>query len=76
MNKTPIGSVVTLKENENINSALRRVKKKVEDSGVLDELRDREHYIKPTTARKKAKAAAVARWNKKLRENELPKKMF
>jgi small subunit ribosomal protein S21 len=75
-NKKPFGRVVVLKENENISQALRRFKKKVEDSGVLEELRDREHYIKPTTARKKAKAAAKARWNKKLRENELPKKMF
>lgn len=76
MNKKPFGRVVTLKENENINSALKRFKKKVEDSGVLDELRDREHYVKPTTARKKAKAAAKSRWAKKLRENELPKKMY
>ncbi len=44
-NKKQFGRVVTLKENENINQALRRFKKKVEDSGVLDELRDREHYI-------------------------------
>jgi small subunit ribosomal protein S21 len=76
MNKKPYGRVVVLKENENINSALKRFKRKVEDSGVLDELRDREHYVKPTTARKKAKAAAKARWNKKLKENELPKKMY
>jgi small subunit ribosomal protein S21 len=76
MNKKPYGRVVVLKENENINSALKRFKRKVEDSVVLDELRDREHYVKPTTARKKAKAAAKARWNKKLRENELPKKMY
>jgi len=76
MNKKPYGRVVVLKENENINSALKRFKRKVEDSGVLEELRDREHYVKPTTARKKAKAAAKSRWQKKLRENELPKKMF
>ena len=76
MNKKPYGRVVVLKENENINSALKRFKRKVEDSGVLEELRDREHYVKPTTARKKAKAAAKARWNKKLKENELPKKMY
>ena len=76
MNKKPYGRVVVLKENENINSALKRFKRKVEDSGVLDELRDREHYVKPTTARKKAKAAAKARWNKKLKENELPTKMY
>jgi small subunit ribosomal protein S21 len=70
------GTVVTLKENENINQALRRFKKKVEESGVLDTLRKKEFYEKPTTARKRSKAAAIARWKKKLRENELPKKQF
>ena len=76
MNKKPFGRVVVLKENENINQALRRFKKKVEDSGVLDELRQKEFYEKPTTKRKRLKGAAKARWNKKLRENELPKKLF
>ena len=75
-NKKPFGRVVVLKENENINQALRRFKKKVEESGVLDELRQKEFYEKPTTKRKRLKGAAKARWNKKLRENELPKKMF
>lgn len=75
-NKKPFGRIVIVKENENINVALKRFKKKVEDSGVLDELREREHYIKPTTRRKKAASAAKARWQKKLRENELPKKLF
>ena len=75
-NKKPFGRIVIVKENENINVALKRFKKKVEDSGVLDELREREHYIKPTTRRKKAASAAKARWQKKLRENELPKKMY
>ena len=70
------GSTVYVKDNENINQALRRFKKKVEDSGVLDELRQKEFYEKPTTKRKRLKGAAKARWNKKLRENELPKKMF
>jgi small subunit ribosomal protein S21 len=70
------GTSVTVKENENINQALRRFKKKVEDSGVLDALRKKEFYEKPTTERKRKKGAAVARWKKKLRENELPKKMF
>lgn len=70
------GTTVTVKENENINQALRRFKKKVEDSGVLDALRKKEFYEKPTTERKRKKGAAVARWKKKLRENELPKKMF
>ena len=78
MNKSRVtlGRTVVLKEGENINQALRRFKKKVEESGILDELRQKEFYEKPTTMRKRLKGAAVARWKKKLRENELPKKMF
>ena len=70
------GSTVTLKENENINQALRRFKKKVEENGLLDDLRAKEFYEKPTTARKRAKGAAKARWRKKLRDQQLPKKMY
>jgi small subunit ribosomal protein S21 len=70
------GNTVFVKDNENINQALRRFKKKVDDSGLLEELRKREFYEKPTTERKRKAGAAKARWNKKLRENELPKKMF
>lgn len=70
------GTGVVLKEHENINQALRRFKKKVEESGILDVLRQKEFYEKPTTERKRKKGAAKARWRKKLRENELPKKMY
>jgi small subunit ribosomal protein S21 len=70
------GSTVTLKEHENINQALRRFKKKVEESGLLDTLRKKEFYEKPTTERKRKKGAAKARWRKKLRDGQLPKKMY
>jgi small subunit ribosomal protein S21 len=70
------GNTVFVKDNENINQALRRFKKKVDDSGLLEELRKREFYEKPTTERKRKAGAAKARWNKKLREQQLPKKMF
>ena len=70
------GRTVVLKENENINQALRRFKKKIEESGTLDDLRKKESYEKPTTARKRAKSSAKARWQKKLREQQLPKKLF
>ena len=70
------GNTVTLKENENITQALRRFKKKVEESGLLDTLRKKEFYEKPTTERKRKKGAAKARWRKKLREQQLPQKMF
>jgi small subunit ribosomal protein S21 len=70
------GNTVVLKENENINQALRRFKKKVEDSGVLESLRKKEFYEKPTTERKRKAGAAKARWAKKLREQQLPQKLF
>jgi small subunit ribosomal protein S21 len=75
-NKKFNGRSVTVKEFENINQALRRFKKKVDDSAVLDDVRKHEFYEKPTTERKRKKGAARARWNKQLRDNQLPKKMF
>ena len=70
------GSTVYVKDNENINQALRRFKKKIDDSGLLEELRAREFYEKPTTERKRKKGAAKARWRKKLRDQQLPPKLF
>ncbi len=62
--------------NDNVEKALRKFKKKVAESGLLQELREREHYEKPTTARKKAKGAARRRWKKRLADEQLPKKLF
>ncbi len=59
-----------------LNVALRKFKQKVEDSGVLETLRAKMFYEKPTTARKRKAGAAKARWNKKLRDQSLPKKMY
>jgi small subunit ribosomal protein S21 len=70
------GNTVFVKEGEPVDRALRRFKKKVEESGTLDTLRAKEFYEKPTTERKRKAGAAKARWNKKLRDNQLPKKMF
>jgi small subunit ribosomal protein S21 len=62
--------------NDNVEKALRKFKKKVSESGLLQDLREREFYEKPTTARKKAKAAAKRRWKKKLADEQLPKKLY
>jgi small subunit ribosomal protein S21 len=70
------GLRVVLKENENITQALRRFKRKVEESGVLDTLRSKEFYEKPTTERKRKKSAAVNRYNKKLQKEQLPPKLY
>lgn len=44
--------VVTVKENESIDRALKRFKKKFERTGVLKELRSRGHFEKPSVARR------------------------
>lgn len=69
------GNTVTV-TNDNVEKAMRKFKKKVLESGLLRELKERETYEKPTTRRKKAKAAAKNRWRKKLAAESLPKKLF
>ena len=60
----------------NVEKALRKFKKKIAESGLLDDLRAKEFYEKPTTERKRKKGAAQARWRKKMRDQELPKKLY
>ena len=61
---------------DNVERALRKFKKKIQEQGLLEELRGRETYEKPTTERKRKKGAARARWRKKLRDQQLPKKLY
>jgi len=70
------GTGITVRDNENINQALRRFKRKIEDAGTLDTLRKKEFYEKPTTERKRKKGAAKARWKKKLQKESLPPKLY
>jgi len=70
------GNSVTVRDGEPFEKALRRFKRKVQDSGILDELRQKEFYEKPTTKRKRAKAAAKSRWKKQLEKQQLPSRLF
>ncbi len=66
--------VVKVRENEPFDVALRRFKRSCEKAGILSEVRRREHFEKPTTVRKRAKAAAQKRHLKKLaREKPTPR---
>jgi small subunit ribosomal protein S21 len=60
----------------NVEKALRKFKKKIQESGLLEELRERETYEKPTTERKRKKGAARARLRKQIRSQQLPKKLY
>ena len=52
---------VRLKDNESLESALRRFKKQCARSGVIAEVRKREAYEKPSVKRKKKSEAARKR---------------
>jgi len=60
----------------NVEKALRKFKKKITDSGLLQEVRDRQEFVKPTIQRKVAKSQAKQRWNKHLRSQQLPPKLY
>lgn len=54
-------SEVRVKDNESLDSALRRFKRQCARAGVLAEVRKREHYEKPSVKRKKKSEAARKR---------------
>lgn len=65
-----------LVQDGNFEKALRKFKKKITESGLLQEVRDRQEFVKPTVRRKVAKGQAKRRWQKHLRDQMLPKKLY
>lgn len=63
---------IRVKENEPFEVAMRRFKRSCEKAGILTEVRRRECYEKPTTARKRQLAAAVKRHLKRLSRESIP----
>jgi small subunit ribosomal protein S21 len=60
--------VVHVREEESFENALRRFKRKVEKSGILTELRKRQHYEKPSVKRKRKTVQARKKMLRKLME--------
>ncbi|HIK27645.1 MAG: 30S ribosomal protein S21 [Oscillatoriaceae bacterium SKW80] len=56
-------SEVRLGENESIDSALRRFKKKIQKAGILSEVKRREYYEKPSLRRKRKAEASRKRYS-------------
>ena len=69
-------TTVRVKENEPYEIALRRFKRTIEKLGLLNDLRAREFFEKPTTERNRKKSAAVKRHMKRVRSMQLPKKLY
>ena len=54
-------SEIRVKDNESLDNVLKRFKRSCAKSGVLAEVRKREHYEKPSVRRKKKSEAARKR---------------
>jgi|GEM_PF-1451054 small subunit ribosomal protein S21 len=69
----PIGTHVDV-QHDNFERALRLWKRKCSDAGTVQEVRERQAFIKPTEKRKKMKAAAKQRTKREQAKNVLRKK--
>ena len=63
-----MASVKKKHDNESFESLLRRFKRAVDKDGIIQEVRNRERFEKPSIARKRAKAAARKRNQRKSQE--------
>jgi len=77
MNKAKIfnGNRVDV-HNDNVEKALRTFKKKIQESGKLMELKEKEFYEKPTTKRRRIKNQQVRRAQRRREAEALPKKLY
>ena len=63
-------------ENGNVEKALRKFKKKVSNDGKIQDVRNRQEFIKPSTKKKLARSAAKKRWQKQVQSTQMPKKLY
>ncbi len=63
-------------QDDNVEKALRKFKKKITEDGLLQELQNRQYYTKPAVQRKMDKAQAKRRWQRYLQSQILPPKNF
>jgi small subunit ribosomal protein S21 len=61
-------TAVVVRDGESFESALKRFKKLCEKTGILSEIKKREHFEKPSVKRKKKMLAAKKRSLKKIRK--------
>ena len=64
------GLTVVVKD-DNVEKALRKFKKKIQDSGILDEVRERMEYVKPNIQRTQDANKARRRWLKRVEQDEI-----
>jgi small subunit ribosomal protein S21 len=71
-----MASVRQKHENEHFESLFRRFKRAVEKDGIIQEVRNREHYEKPSSVRKRAKAAAKKRYQRQTASTQVDSRKY
>jgi len=74
--KHNLGGSTVIVQNDNVEKALRLFKKKINEDGKLQELRDKEFYEKPSVTRRKTKNQQQRRAAKRRQAEALPKKLY
>lgn len=57
-------STIKVGENENVESAIKRFKRKCQKDGIIGDIRKNEYFEKPSVKRKKKQKAAIKRARK------------
>jgi small subunit ribosomal protein S21 len=64
------GGLTVEVRNNNVEQALRKLKKMIAKDGIMQTIRDRSHFVSNTEKRLKANAAAAARHRRRIKENK------
>ncbi|MFW6225989.1 MAG: 30S ribosomal protein S21 [bacterium] len=60
---------VKIRDNESLEKALKRFKKKVEDEGILKEFKDRQYYKKPSVVKREKNKEAIRKTQIKAKQD-------
>ena len=57
-----------VRKKDDINKVIKRFIKKCKKLGIIDEIRERRHFVKPSEKKRRAKQRAIRRWKKQQRK--------
>ena len=63
----PQGLTVVVRNND-VQKAMRKLKRMIKDDGLLDDIKNKSHYRKPSEIKREKRKAGRARWLKKRRD--------
>ena len=69
-NKQKSNGTLVIVKNNDVNRAMRKLKKTMQQEKIIQEYRERQYFEKPSLKRKRAKATAEKRWKKKLAQQQ------